>query len=133
MKALFCAGCGDIRGLRREPVSCACGRVAAVWVDAERGTAIFTEANCFEAEPVTAWLLGIHNALFRGAVIEGARDPSPLEYRAWQQADGYVFKNVESLIARVRPGRTSDVRFLTPANFLARTGYEMTGWDHRPE
>jgi hypothetical protein len=129
MKALFCAACGDIRGLRYSPVSCECGRVAAVWVDAERGTAIFTEASCYEAQPVTAWLLGIHNALLRGAMDRDAREPSPLEYRAWQQSEGYIFKNVESLIARVRPGRTSDVEFLTPAGFYVRTGHKVAGWD----
>lgn len=188
-KALFCANCGDIRGLPPTtaplPYSqCCCGRVRGRWVDPQRGTALFNEtldpipafeletlgrlaeqryqaqrvlgvtdeeeldefcgpdwaeqwkalflrlhqplqSDC-EAKPMNAWLLGIHNALLVGAFDRGpgfefGRQPSDAEYAAWETAEGYLFKQVGSLIARTRPGYSSDTKMVDFLHFAAGT------------
>lgn len=129
MKALYCSACGAIIGLPQDTTvwGCRCRRVYARWVDPDRGTCMFTEfveplpddakrsdpSPPTRDEPECAWLLGIDNAILRGAWAKPPRGPSYLEYRDWMNAEGTLFKTYESVIIRVRPGESSDSRFVT--------------------
>jgi hypothetical protein len=126
MKALYCAACGSIIGLPQDDKiwGCRCNRVYARWVDPKRGTCMFAETadpvNALAddppvslAAPLYAWLLGINNAILRGAQAKEPRGPSYLEYRDWMNAEGTLFKTYESVIIRVRPGETSDSQFVS--------------------
>lgn len=68
-------------------------------------------------QPALAWLVGISNAVLVGAMAEtrehpAGRPPTPDEYGDWRRAAGTKFREAESNVIRVRPGMTSDSKFV---------------------
>ena len=88
MKAIVCGACGDIRGIRREMVTCDCGNIQAVWEDPDAGTVLLRTRD-----RRTAFILGLNNRLLvpglRGelAMWEDFREA----HEAATDAPGYVF------------------------------------------
>jgi hypothetical protein len=63
-------------------------------------------------EPMRAWLVGVNNAVLRGAHGGRQRAPNYLEYRDWTDAVGTKFKQFETNIIRCRPGDSSDSKLV---------------------
>lgn len=108
---MFCSRCFDFRALSPEQmdkrwaiVACQCGTVEGRWTDPMRGLAIFREDG--RDRPRHAWLIGIHNEFLL------TEDPR-LAHRVWDTAEGYLFKSYESPVIKVRPGQSSDTRFVS--------------------
>lgn len=97
MKALLCTDCFDLVALDTSARFCKCGKCAARWEDPYKGTAIYAEKgdackNC--------WGIGIHNHLL---IMDS--------YDSWKLADGYLFKEKQSMIVKFKPGTTNDTRW----------------------
>lgn len=131
MKAIYCGACGDFVALQDEVRSCKCRTVHGRWYDGAKGQALVAETERYfdqvkrdlakeGAEPECAWILGIDNALLHGAHSDPPRGPNYLEYRDWQNAHGTLFKTYETLILRVRPGESSDTRFVSVEALVSR-------------
>lgn len=113
MKAVYCLSCGDFKALQTEPVSCKCRRCHGRWTDPELGLAIFCETDPEGNEPSDLpgrlRMLGIHNAAL-GVVPD---------YLAWEQADGYIFKQRKSMIINIKPGYSKDTRWTNKAEVFS--------------
>lgn len=115
MKLLYCEQCGDIISPNRgnfKPRWCECKRHAVWWVDGSRGI-----LRVHDIEGPTdqgpshynqrAWVLGVHNQFLQWEggygtsrdMIDTILDATP---------DTYLFKQVGSVIVRIRPGKSND-------------------------
>ena len=116
MKLLLCATCGDMRALRKgsmqgfqqvipRPVVCDCGSSWAEWTDPTSGIARYggrRQDHVFG--------IGLHNGLLRPP-LEELKPPQAIHYKLHTFAHGYVFKDLESMIAIFIPGSTRDTSF----------------------
>jgi hypothetical protein len=128
MKLLFAECCGDIVAPNRKdtlPRHCNCGKAAVWW-----GNGAIGELWVWSSlGPKSVSVLGLHNSLLTqpykqlGEGLEfGCIQADVIREILEQTPSSYVFKQVGSLIIKVRPGFTSDIKFEDEATYrkLAR-------------
>jgi hypothetical protein len=111
VKALYCQVCGDIIAPFREanrPRPCRCGRHHVWWVDPFTGILRIHDAERANAERWAphAFVIGMTNAWLGHENEWLTRE----DYRAIiaQHRDTYLFKTLESVAIRIRPGTSND-------------------------
>lgn len=112
MKIMFAECCASLVVPNKEdgkPAECYCGKSYVWWEDGARGNlALWTNSD---SRPT---VLGIHNGLLQDdldtfvCVTRDAMDGILAD-----TPDNYLFKQVSSLIVRIEPGTTSDIRMVS--------------------
>ena len=120
MKILFCENCGDLVVPSVEayrPKWCRCGGSCCWWIEPNKG-----EFACWsQLGKESVSIIGINNSLFttsfpliesEGKKLEhGCINKITIKELIDSTPDSYIFKKVESLICRFRPGFSSDTFF----------------------
>jgi hypothetical protein len=120
MKILFCENCGDlvIPNIQAyEPNWCRCQAACCWWIDPQKGS--FACWSQFGERLVS--ILGINNMLLTEPFMVtenqsefGCIQKTAIERMLLETPDSYLFKRVNSMIIRFRPGFTSETTFATP-------------------
>src|SRR5262245_34183467 len=103
---LFCERCAEIvppSPLADKPRFCACRQAACWWVNPVDG--IFKVWAREGKESVS--VLGLHNGLLFEELTHGLLRGDQIERLLAETAESYLFKQVNSLIIRCRPGYSS--------------------------
>lgn len=122
MKLLYCEQCGDLvvpSGTPKQARLCRCTRACIWWEDPAAGKLVVYSVS----GPSSVSVIGLHNGLLtepfhshREPSTEGGCErrliPGDTIARLIDETPGsYLFKQVQSLVIRIRPGYSSDTRF----------------------
>lgn len=117
MKILYAECCGTLivpDNQADTPRWCDCGKSSVWWIDPRKGilgiysvngipgVSVIGLNNSLLREPFTKMNDGREYGCIQGTIIKRLIEETP---------QSYVFKQVESLVIRVRPGFTNDVKF----------------------
>lgn len=120
MKILFCENCGDLVVPYTEAYKarwCRCNSSCCWWIDPQRGN-----FACWSmmGERVVS-ILGINNMLLTEPFVVtesnsefGCIQKSAIERMLTDTPDSYLFKRLNSMIVRFRPGFSNDTVFTAP-------------------
>jgi hypothetical protein len=123
-KLLMCQDCGDIVSPDRTAYAkraCRCGRHEVWWTDPIAGKLKVSDLHFSEYEGPRCWILGIHN----GFLTWPERHTSDsIKTIVDNTSPSYLFKTLNSLIIRIRPGESNDTsyEYNRPAETTMTTG-----------
>jgi hypothetical protein len=105
MKLMFCKLCATLVVPDENPLihnSCKCGENVCWWDEPTSGKFAVWSKQGYDSVRI----IGIHNGVFRAQYLN-----KPFVKELIAKSDGYLFKEVESLIINIVPGESSDTRF----------------------